>query len=638
MTATERRSTASTTARGALALVSLAVCLTLGIALVPGDRASGSERRVSVIVRETGPGSGPEQAVQEMGGSVGRHIGLINAFIAEIPATGIEVLERLDEVHSVTPDAPVKLNATSVDGYEPKKDDGSWVQTAKAIGATKMWKDGYTGQGIDVALIDSGVAPVEGLNSGNVLDGPDLSFESQAADLIHLDTYGHGTHMAGLIAGRDAAVDMTDTKGLEKAAEENFVGMAPGARLVSIKVASSDGATDVSQVIAAIDWVVQHAHSDGLDIRVLNLSFGTDGVQSYLLDPLSFAAEMAWRKGIVVAVAAGNEGFGNQKLNNPAYDPYVLAVGAVDMRGKTSAKEAEVCDFSSVGNATRTTDVVAPGRSIVSLRDPGSRIDQDHPNARRGSSRFFKGSGTSQAAAITSGGAALLLSQDPSLTPDQVKGLLMETADEVKRSPRITVGSGLIDLQEASKRLTEISKKGPIPAYTQSHPVSTGWGSLELARGSVHVLDKGKLLKGEADIFGAWDGRSWTSAAMLGRSWTNGDWNGRSWTGDSWTRTLLDRPFVDRRLVGRTLVDRPLVDRAFMVGLRVDRWRLGDSGTVREVVGGRMVEFDVEVTLIGAQIRDYRPRLSVEGRMRGAERTVQGRNRRSTQERPSHGR
>ena len=103
--------------------------------------------------------------------------------------------------------------------------------------------------------------------------------------------------------------------------------------------------TDISQVITAIDWVVQHRDDDGLNIRVLNLSFGTDGAQDYLLDPLTYAVDVAWRKGIVVVVAAGNRGPEATRLNNPAYDPRVLAVGA---------------------------DLVAPGRSIVGLRNPGS--------------------------------------------------------------------------------------------------------------------------------------------------------------------------------------------------------------------------------------------------------------------------
>jgi serine protease AprX len=174
---------------------------------------------------------------------------------------------------------------------------------------------------VDVALLDTGVVEVEGLR-GKVVHGPDLSYEADDAALRHKDTYGHGTHLAGIIAGRDSGA-----YGVDKGDEDHFLGMAPEARVVSVKLADASGATDVSQVIAGIDWVVQNKNRNGLNIRVLNLSFGTDGVQSYLLDSLTYAVEVAWRKGMVVVVSAGNEGFGSAKLNNPAYDPHVLAGG-----------------------------------------------------------------------------------------------------------------------------------------------------------------------------------------------------------------------------------------------------------------------------------------------------------------------
>src|SRR5438093_6509607 len=215
-----------------------------------------------------------------------------------------------------TPFAAVNVQAA---GYDPASDVNSMASTTDYTGAQAWWAAGYTGQGVDVALIDSGVAPVQGLNSaGKVISGPDLSLESQAPNLANLDTFGHGTFMAGLIAGRDPGL----TDAYETAPATAYRGMAPDARIVSIKVATADGGTDVSQVIAAIDWVVQHAHDTGMNIRVLNLSYGTNSSQSYVSDPLAYAAEAAWKSGIVVVASAGNLGV------QPSHRPPGLATPA----------------------------------------------------------------------------------------------------------------------------------------------------------------------------------------------------------------------------------------------------------------------------------------------------------------------
>jgi serine protease AprX len=217
----------------------------------------------------------------------------------------------------VTGNQPVTLH--TIAGFDAKRYAPTsmyWV-AQEVTGAGEYWNNGITGKGVDVALLDSGVAEVNGLRGAKVVHGPDLSYETDDPALRNRDTFGHGTHMAGIIAGRDDGTPAV----VQKGDEDHFLGMAPGARLVSLKLADASGATDVSQMIAGIDWVVQNRNRNGLNIRVLNLSFGTDGVQSYLLDPLTYAVEVAWRKGIVVVVSAGNDGDGSAKLNNPAYDP-----------------------------------------------------------------------------------------------------------------------------------------------------------------------------------------------------------------------------------------------------------------------------------------------------------------------------
>ena len=515
-------------ARGHSGLVgALAVSLLLGaLILPPAPATAAQDHLVPVIVRgQTGSVDAAERLVLDAGGTVGRRISIIDGFAAEVPIGEITVLDRSPEIVSVTPDASIQLLGT-VDGIDPNKHPGSWLKVAKNTKLYEMWQRGWTGEGIDVALIDSGVAPLPGIDL-QVINGPDLSFDSQAPNLTDIDTYGHGTHMAGRIAGRDAAIPPGKE---DEEVDHYFVGAAPGARIVSMKVATSDGATDVSQVIAAIDWIVQHRNSDGLNIRVLNLSFGTDGTQDYQLDPLAYAAEVAWLHGIVVVVAAGNSGFGTPQLNNPAYDPYVIAVGGDDTRGTDDPKDDVIPSWQSRGNTLRHPDLVAPGKSIVSLRDPGSFVDEANPGARVGATRFIKGSGSSQAAAIVSGAVATILEQHPELTPDQVKALLMQTAVPLPNADPVAQGAGLINLHRARE-----AKLSTVADAVQTWPRSTGLGSLQLARGSVVTEDDGTVLEGEQTIFGdTWDAASWASSSWDGTSWSGGEWTARTWSGDCW--------------------------------------------------------------------------------------------------------
>jgi serine protease AprX len=559
--------------RSVLGAVIVVLLATTSLVAVGIPDTSGSPTpSVSVIVREM-PAAGdlPERAVEMFGGEIGRTLAIIDGFVANVPRDRIDELRRVRGVRSVTPNGRVQLLGT-VDGIDPNKHPGSWLRVVKNTKLHEMWQRGWTGKGIDVALIDSGVAPVEGL-AVNAINGPDLSFESQATNLTNIDTYGHGTHLAGLIAGRDAAIPPTKE---DEEIDKYFVGAAPGARIVSLKVAASDGATDVSQVIAAIDWVVQHRNTDGLNIRVLNLSFGTDGTQDYRLDPLAYAAEVAWRKGIVVVVAAGNSGFGTAQLNNPAYDPYVIAVGADDTRGTDDPKDDVIPSWQTRGNAVRHPDLVAPGKSIVSLRNPGSFVDEANPSARVGNSRFFRGSGSSQAAAVVSGAVATLLSQRSQLTPDEIKALLMRSAVPLQNADPVAQGAGLINLHRARETKTE-----DFAGSVQTWDRSTGLGSLQKARGTVTAEDEGVVLQGEQTIFGdQWDPVAWAAGSWDGSSWSNGTWNGRTWSGDCWCseswagRTWSGRTWSGNSWSGRTWSGRTWSGRTWSAG----GWASGEWG------------------------------------------------------------
>jgi serine protease AprX len=369
---------------------------------------------------------------------------------------------------------------------------------------------GYTGKGVGIALIDTGVVPVPGLTSGNVANGPDLSLESQVPGLFRRDTYGHGTHLAGIIAGRDAAGGA-------------FQGVAPDAKLLSIKAGAANGAVDVTQVMAAIDWVVAHRNDDPANpIKVLNLSYGTDSTQSWVSSPLSEAVENAYRAGISVIIAAGNTG-GN--ILNPGSNPYIITVGATDPLGTTSPADDTVAGFSSNGTSKdNAPDVMAPGRSIVSLRDPGSYADVNYPSARVGD-RYFKGSGTSQAAAVVSGATAVLLQKYPTLSPMQVMCYLRATGTPVTGSyaPQINLQTAI---------------RSTLTGCSQSGSTITGTGSIQKDRGSSLVtMGDGVALTGERDLFGPLSTSAWAAASAAGTSWNGGDWMGRPWTGTGWTST-----------------------------------------------------------------------------------------------------
>ena len=332
--------------------------------------------------------------------------------------------------------------------YDPASDSYSMANLTAQMGAPAWWNAGYTGQGVDVAVIDTGVAPVQGLNSpGKVVYGPDLSLESQNSSLTNIDTNGHGTFMAGLIAGHDPSL----TAPYANAPASAYRGIAPDARIISLKVANADGSADVTQVIAAIDWVVQHAHDPGMNIRVINLSYGTVSSQPYQADPLAYAAEQAWKHGIVVVAAVGNTG-GNpgngQGLSDPAYDPYVLAAGAYNSMGTNKIKDDVVASYSARTNGCggcKNPDIVAPGTHMQGLRVVGGFIDQNHPEGIL-SDRYFRGSGTSEATAITSGVVALLLDKYPDLTPDEVKYMLTNSAQNIPGWDGHFQGAGALNL------------------------------------------------------------------------------------------------------------------------------------------------------------------------------------------------
>ena len=319
------------------------------------------------------------------------------------------------------------------------------------------------------------------------------------------------------------------------------------------RVSVADAARTWSQVIAAIDWVVEHRTDGDLNIRVINLSYGTNSAQASTLDPLAYAAERAWKAGLVVVAAGGNYGFQSHMNNapalaDPAIDRYVLAVGSSDSMGTLSVADDLVPAFSPwpKRGATRGVDLVAPGTHLQGLRVPNSYIDLKHPEGVI-DGQSFRGSGTSESAALVSGAASLVLHKYPKATPDQVKKLLTSTGYDINGKSQ-AIGGGELQLEPALA--------ASLPSAVQVWPAATGLGTLEGARGLDHLTRDGVVLTGEQDIFGAafdslamadleaqgsswsgtmWNGSSWSGSSWSGSSWSGSSWSGSSWSGNSWS-------------------------------------------------------------------------------------------------------
>jgi serine protease AprX len=495
----------------------------------PSSPAASADTHV-IVRAQAGDIAKAKHAVIDLGGTIGVDLGIVNGFAATVPTARVTKLVHSPYVASVTSDSGAKLTSSS---YSPVTDAGSPAGVATDIGSKTYWNAGFTGQGIGVALIDSGVSPVDGLSDpGKVFYGPDFTPTGYFSQVRGLDTLGHGTFMAGLIAGKDtgAATPYQPQSG-------TYLGTAPDAHIISVKVADAAGDTTESAVIAAIGWVVQHRNDPGLNIRVLNLSLGVRTDAPYTSDPLAAAAEAAWKSGIVVVAAAGNDG--KVGLLSPASDPYVIAVGAVNTNGTASNADDTVASFSNLGDGVRNPDFGTVGTHIVGLRDPGSAIDLAYGSgAGSVNARLMRGSGTSEATAITSGAVALLLSQRPWLTPNEAKATLKVHATWMANLTPQSIGQGELNLNWAFNAATETGAQDfasasngslnltPLDARASTTPAGSTWTGAHWT---------GAHWTGAHWTGATWTGATWTGAAWTGATWTGATWTGAAWTGAAWT-------------------------------------------------------------------------------------------------------
>ena len=519
-----------------VAVLAMLVLATLGA--VPRDASAQPQvgDSIKVIVQKADAADpAPELAVRRLGGQVTAALPIVAGFAATLPAAAVGQLARLAGVRAVTPDTRVRVQAAAADS-------GIRSVYPKAIKADAVWKRGITGRGVTVAVLDTGVANVPDLAGRLVQVRNDLTGRTEPCKNLSgeqdcNDRYGHGTFIAGLIAGNGAS------------SAGKWKGVAPEASILSVKAAGADGSADVSNILAAIQWVV--SFQDRYNIRVLNLSLGTDSTQDWRVDPLNYAVERAWAAGMTVVVAASNEGPSPGTITKPADDPWVITVGATDDRGTATVSDDRLPDFSGRGptaHGLAKPDVAAPGAHVISLRAPGSTIDSQFPNYVDGSYR--QGSGTSQATGVVSGAVALMLQANPGFTPDGVKHALVATARDAASNDPMAVGSGVVDANAAAF-------SAPAGLANQGLARSNGQGSLALSRGSVQVKADdllgtvlgptlGATLTAQLLLWnpGGYTGLPWVPANWylstweINRwyrvSWYGTDWPGNKWRGSSW--------------------------------------------------------------------------------------------------------
>jgi serine protease AprX len=431
------------------------------------------------------------------GGVIKRELEVVGSVAVELTPEQAAELDAVPGV-LVTPDLVVRpTQTTDTTTTTTREATAVFPQTT---GAAALAEHGVDGRGVTVAVLDTGIAKLPEFGT-RIVGGVDLSGELNP----YADSYGHGTFVSGVIAGHSAT----------------YTGEAPGARLLSVKVAGATGATRMSTVIAGIQWAITTKPIYGT--RVLNISLGADASTSTTVSPLNWAVEKAWQAGIVVVASAGNDGPSPGSISKPGDDPLIITAGATDDQGTPSPDDDTMTSFSAAGptwvDGWFKPDVVAPGKSLLSLRVPGSTIDTTYPGGRVGD-RFFKGSGTSFSAAVVSGAAALVVQNNPTASPDNVKGRLLMTAGKPPVGNPFVDGYGIVDAATAA------TAQGIV--FNQSHV--TRWGGTSPA-GPDGTVPLGSAWNGSAWNGSAWNGSAWNGSAWNG-SW-NGAWNG-SWNGSAW--------------------------------------------------------------------------------------------------------
>jgi serine protease AprX len=381
-------------------------------------------RRVRVIVQKTGAAVSSQLLAQAVGASVLEEFPFIHSLVLEVPLGAVTRLASQLGVRYVSYDAPVRPTAIATANLR--------TTHPEALALPAVWNDPRTpatGKGVVIAVLDSGVDASH----------PDLRANVTAASVVgaaSADPQGHGTHVTGIIKGWDPA--------------GRYLGVAPDADVISIRIGDQHGVSSESALLRGLQWVYEQRASDR--IRIVNLSLSVAMPASPATSPVAAAVEQLWRSGVVVVASAGNRGAAaDAAWYPPGNDPFIISVGALDHNQTVAAPDDRLAPFSSRGRTQEglaKPDLVAPGRRIVAPLAAGATLAQLYPD-RMTDDRYIRLSGTSMAAPMVSGAVALLLERYPALTPDQVKWLLLQSADGYAGQPD---AAGVVDVGAALQR------------------------------------------------------------------------------------------------------------------------------------------------------------------------------------------
>jgi serine protease AprX len=494
--------------------------------IAPDLAAADPHSVVTVIVQFAGPADDSQEAtIRRLGGTPQAELPLIEGKLVSIPANALNGLANNPNVVYISPDRQVEATL-------------DYANTT--VNAEYALQYGWDGTGVGVAVIDSGILQENDLqstatNASNVSRVVyNQSFVPKVTSTA--DQYGHGTHVAGIIGGNGS--ESTGSNYFK-----TFRGMAPNVNLINLRALDSNGAGTDSSVINAINAAIQLKNK--YNIRVINLSLGRPVYESYTIDPLCQAVERAWNAGIVVVVAAGNQGRnattnGYATITAPGNDPLVITVGAMKTESTPSRSDDLIASYSSKGPTLMDhvvkPDVVAPGNRIISLLASKSLISSNSnvnkipysyyqkTSNKSYSADYYRLSGTSMAAPMVSGAAALMLTKDWSLTPDTIKARLMISASKffpvystaidpvtgasyTSQYDIFTIGAGYLDIWAALNSTVSVP-----PGSTAASPAAV----FDTAANATTIVNANTAVWGTAAVWGT--SAVWGTAAVWGTS------------------------------------------------------------------------------------------------------------------------